>query len=338
MVSPTEPPSLRRIVRRLKDKGQALRRGGPHSSNAHQIRLLPQEGWQQRNYRFLRNIVIPSIFAQRVGMPSLDLVAARSLDQVTWIGHATYLIQIDGINILVDPNWALWHGFFKRVRSPGLLLDHLPPIDLVLVTHAHHDHLHLRSLEGVARGQPILLPAGVSRVVRRQTVSPVEMEWWQDYHFRDLRIVFTPARHWGARFVHDVHRGFGGFVIEGKRHTVFHCGDSAAFEEFSEIWNRHAIDLALMPIGAYDAPSGREVHMSPEEAIEAFLELRARHMCPMHYGSFPLGGEPMHEPLKRLIHHAGGRQLSHRVHILPEGTSLSLGQFDPGESGDDGSS
>lgn len=328
MVTPTEPPSLRQIVRQLKDKGQALRLGGRDAANEHQIGLLPKQGWQERNYRFLRNIVIPSMFAQRVGSPTSDLISARSLDQVTWIGHATYLIQLDGKNILVDPNWAMWHGIFKRVRRPGLLLADLPPIDLILVTHAHHDHLHLRSLEAVAEGQPVLVPKGVGPLLKRHWVRPVEMEWWQDYQFENLRITFTPAKHWGARFVHDVHRGFGGFVIEGKDHTVFHCGDSAAFEGFAAIGSHAPIDLALMPIGAYEAPSGREVHMSPEEAVEAFVDLGARHMAPMHFGSFPLGGEPLDEPLERLVYHAGSRGLSHRIHVIREGVPWSLSQFD----------
>ncbi|MFT5188645.1 MAG: L-ascorbate metabolism protein UlaG (beta-lactamase superfamily) [Verrucomicrobiales bacterium] len=311
----------------MKDKGKFLRQGGLDSENANQIGLLPSNGWQQRNYRFLRNIVIPSMFAQRTGdsQPVLSPLPESGLDQVTWIGHATFLIQTGGLNVLVDPNWAMWHSIFKRVRRPGLALGDLPPIDLILITHAHYDHLHLKSLEKIADGQPILLPKGVSSLVRRLNLKPVEMDWWDEFEIDNLRITFTPAKHWGARYVHDLHRGFGGYMLQGPKRTVFHCGDSAAFEGFNEIGSRFDnIDLALMPIGAYDSPSGRQVHMNPEEAIDSFLALGAKDMSPMHYGSFPLGGEPMHEPLERLIYYAGSLGLSHRVQILHEGASAPI--------------
>src|SRR5690606_2083977 len=123
--------------------------------------------------------------------------------------------------------------------------------------------------------------------VKRMNFSPVvEMDWWNDYTFEDLNITFTPARHWGARYVHDAHRGFGGFAIRSESGSIYHCGDSSYFSGFKEIGERCEVDVALMPIGAYRAPSGREVHMNPEEAIEAFQELGAREMIPMHYGTF----------------------------------------------------
>ena len=324
MVSNPAPNRLTSLVRHLKDKGQALRNGGLDHSNSHQIGLLPSQGWQRRNYRFLRNVVIPSMFAARGGESSTPEPACSTKNRLTWIGHATYLLQIDGKNILIDPNWAMWHGIFKRLRQPGLRLKDLPEIDLILVSHAHQDHLHLKSLETVASGQPILMPRGCSRIVRRLDLEPIEMNWWDEFQFGGLEITFTPAKHWGARYVHDVHRGFGGFIIEGKERTIFHCGDSAAFDGFAEIGGRFDINLALMPIGAYDAPSGREVHMNPEEALEAFLTLGAERMTPMHYGSFPLGGEPMHEPLERLMEHANRLGLSHRVDVMREGPALSL--------------
>lgn len=314
---------LSELVNQLKHKGKSLRDGGLDEDNAHQIGLLPSEGWQGRNYRFLRNVVIPSMFAPRSGESGL-LSAEITKPQLTWIGHATYLLQMGGKNILIDPNWAMWHGIFKRVRQPGLLLEDLPKIDLVLVSHAHQDHLHLKSLQKLADGQPILMPKGCAKIVRKLDLEPVELSWWDEFKFGGLKITFTPAKHWGARYVHDVHRGFGGYVIEDGNRSLFHCGDSAAFDGFGEIGSRFEIDLALMPIGAYDAPSGRQVHMNPEEALEAFVTLGAKHMSPMHYGSFPLGGEPMHEPLERLIYQAGSLGLSHRVILMQEGVSTHL--------------
>jgi L-ascorbate metabolism protein UlaG (beta-lactamase superfamily) len=120
--------------------------------------------------------------------------------------------------------------------------------------------------------------------------------------------------------LHDSHRGFGGFVIESAGKTIFHCGDTAYFEGFREIGKRHKIDIALLPIGAYDPPSGREVHMNPEEAVQAFLDLGAQWMVPMHYGSFRLSFEPLHEPLERLHACARSHGIEDRLVVMTEGS------------------
>ncbi len=322
MVSLPAPSRVNQWVRGLRDKGRFLRNGGRDLNNEYQIGLLPEQGWQQRNIRYLRKVVFPSLFTKRTGDRSSpkDVPPQESGLTVTWIGHATFLISVDRWNILIDPNWAMWHSICKRMRRPGIALEDLPPIDYVLVTHAHYDHLHLRSLASIAQGQPILLPTGVSQLVKRFNLEALEMNWWDEVELeKGLRITFTPARHWGARLVHDLHRGFGGFVIQANGQSLYHCGDSAYFEGFSEIGQRFDIDVALLPIGAYDAPSGRPVHMNPEEAVDAFVDLNANRMVPMHFGSFPLGGEPMHEPLERLVYRAGSLGLSHRVQLLEEG-------------------
>ena len=119
--------------------------------------------------------------------------------------------------------------------------------------------------------------------------------------------------------MHDSHRGFGGFLIEAEGRSIFHCGDSAYFKGFQEIGKRFDIEIALLPIGAYDAPSGREVHMNPEEAVQAFKELQAKTLVPMHYGSFRLGYEPMHEPLERLQKSARDHDIEKNVLVLSEG-------------------
>ena len=119
--------------------------------------------------------------------------------------------------------------------------------------------------------------------------------------------------------LHDSHRGFGGFVIEAGGKSVFHCGDTAYFDGFREIGSRHKIDIALLPIGAYDPPSGREVHMNPEEAVQAFLELGAEWMVPMHYGSFRLSFEPPDEPVERLRACARQYGIEDRVVVMNEG-------------------
>ena len=299
------------------------RRTGP--ANENQVGLLPTQGWRKRNLQFLGDVLIPTLLAPRQPGHSVDPVPSAETHQIgiTWLGHAAFLVQLETANILIDPNWALWHGPVKRLRHPTLFAHDLPDIDLVLITHAHFDHLHIPSLKRVANGQPVIVPRGVGSLIKRLDFGSVtELDTWQSTAFRDLTITLTPARHWGARMIHDTHRHFGGYLIESEDRTVFHCGDSAIFDGFKEIGDRADIDVALMPIGAYEAPSGRPVHMNPEEALDAFQMLNAGIMVPMHHDTFPLGGEPLHEPAQRLHTAAQERGLKERVHILVEGQSI----------------
>ena len=303
-----------------RDRRFGLSSGRSQAPNS--VGLLPKKGWQERNFRFLNEILIPHLLTPR--LPGHDRLPLPLLEKdqvsVTWLGHAGFLIQIGGKNVLVDPNWALWHGPIKRVRHPSLQPHEVPYADLVLVTHAHFDHLHLPSLRAVAAGQPIVVPTGVGSVVKRCAFSSViELGCWDSVKFENLEITLTPARHWGARMIHDTYRQFGGYIIRCDGRTIFHCGDSSLFDGFTEIGKRADIDVALLPIGAYQAPSGRAVHMNPEEALQAFEMLGADHMVPMHYGTFPLGGEPMGEPVQRLMKAARQHELTERVHVLQEG-------------------
>ncbi len=289
------------------------------------VGLLPTQGWQSRNLHFLKTVLIPTLLKPRAAGHEVDPVpnAANHEIGITWLGHAGFLVQMEGANILIDPNWALWHGPVKRMRHPSLYAHDMPPIDLVLVTHAHFDHLHLPSLKRIANGQPIIVPEGVGSIVKKLDFSSItELKTWENIGFQDMRITLTPARHWGARMIHDTHRQFGGFLVESRDRTVFHCGDSALFDGFKEIGDRSEIDIALMPIGAYQAPSGRAVHMNPEEALDAFDMLQAKAMVPMHHETFPLGGEPIDEPVARLRAAADERGISDKVHILKEGESV----------------
>ena len=122
--------------------------------------------------------------------------------------------------------------------------------------------------------------------------------------------------------LHDSNRGFGGFVIEAGGRSIFHCGDTAYFDGFREIGQRHQIDVALLPIGAYDPPTGREVHMNPEEAITAFEELGAKRMVPMHYGTFRLSYEPLEEPPERLMACAASHGIAERITVMREGEPM----------------
>ena len=277
-------------------------------------------GWHKRN--FLAEVVIPSLFTKRHGQ-KLKPVFPELKDGdicITWIGHASFLIQTPDHSILIDPNWAKWLKVIKRIKHPGMEIRDLPAIDLVLVTHAHFDHLDRKSLRAVASDQSIIVPEHVGGLVHGLGFRHVhELRHWESFELGALKVTLTPARHWGARVLHDSHRGFGGFHIAYAGRSVFHCGDSAYFEGFKEIGERLPVEIALLPIGAYEAPTKRDVHMNPEEAIEAFMNLGAKTFVPMHFGTFRLSYEPLHEPPERLIRNGAQRQILEQICILNEG-------------------
>jgi L-ascorbate metabolism protein UlaG (beta-lactamase superfamily) len=311
----------RNIVRQAPD-GDTPVPVGRHSTR---VRLRPRSDWHKRN--FLTSVLIPSLFVKRSGQyvpPQFPKIREGEIC-ITWIGHASFLIQTHEVNILIDPIWSKWLKVIKRLKRPGFEIHHLPSIDFVLVTHAHFDHLDRRTLRRVAANQPIVVPTGVGSLVHDLGFHIVhELDYWQTVELGPLKISLTPCHHWGARFLADLHRDFGGFVIASNGRTIFHCGDTAYFPGFKEIGDRFSVDLALLPIGAYEAPTGREVHMNPEEAVRAFLELRAKTLIPMHYGTFPLGFEPLHEPPQRLLAAARAHGIEQKVLVMTEGTPVVL--------------
>ncbi|MGA8085809.1 MAG: MBL fold metallo-hydrolase [Terracidiphilus sp.] len=278
---------------------------------------------------------------------------------ITFIGHSSFLIQTAGRALLIDPVFATRLIVLRRQRRAGLRVRDLPPIDAVLLTHAHMDHLNRPSLRAITRemrrrglAAPVaIVPQGVEDLVADLGFAGVvSLEWWQTTELESpphaepnsarlvpidpgepprrlmeqesLTITATPARHWGARMFKDTHRGFGGYVIESANGpTIYHSGDSAYFGGFAEIGRRLNPEIALLPIGAYFPDGYRAVHTSPEEALQAFRDLKADVMIPMHYGTFRLGREPMDEPLPRLLQAAERTAVGDQVVALGEGES-----------------
>jgi L-ascorbate metabolism protein UlaG (beta-lactamase superfamily) len=279
-------------------------------------------------------LVRHSAVTPRTGRASKPVLVKPGQMGLTFIGHSSFFLQIGGQNIVIDPNYAKWIFVLKRLRRPGVKVRDLPAIDVVLVSHAHFDHLHRPSLRAIARHSrklngvaPILIvPEHVTDLVFDLGFRKViEMKWWEELQVRNLTITHTPAQHWGARIIRDMHRGFGGYVIKSNKHSVYHSGDTAYFEGFSEIGRRLQPELALLPIGAYDPPSFRNVHTSPEDAVQAFRDMNARWMVPMHYGTFRLSHEPMDEPLQKLEEQAEKHHLTDRVLVLKEGLTRIFG-------------
>ncbi|MGI4826760.1 MAG: MBL fold metallo-hydrolase [Janthinobacterium lividum] len=286
------------------------------------------------------------------GTPQTPPQVAAGETAITFIGHSSFLVQTAGLGLLIDPVFATRLILMRRQRRPGLRISDLPPIDAILLTHAHMDHLNRPSLRAVTRemrrrGLPApaaIVPNGVEDLVRDLGFREVTaLRWWEEARLAtpsrnaELTVTATPCKHWGARMFSDTHRGFGGYVLaSAEAPTIYHSGDTAYFNGFHEIGNRLRPDIALLPIGAYFPDSYRAVHTSPEEALQICVDVGAETMIPMHYNTFRLGREPMTEPLPRLLASADLLDLRDRVHPLAEGESLLVaadaGQGEPSHS------
>lgn len=290
-----------------------------------------------RKLAYLSELVGQSATTPLEGASQLPTLARNHELGVTFIGHSSFLIQIAGLTVLVDPVFARWLIVLRRLRNPGVRIERLPAIDAVLLTHAHMDHLnrpslrkiiaHTRQITGKA---PIaIVPWGVENLIQDLGFSRIfSLEWWQMTRLRGVEVTLTPAKHWGARLFNDTYRGFGGYVLRGGGHSVYHSGDTAYFSGFSEIGRRLAPEVALLPIGAYSPDNFRSVHTSPEDALQGFLDLRASAMVPMHFGTFRLSAEPVAEPLPRLLAAARKAGVEDCICTLREGETRI---FDEGQ-------
>lgn len=230
---------------------------------------------------------------------------------VTFIGHATFLIQTAAGNVLTDPVYSEYAGPWgrfgpRRVQPPAIALDALPPISIVLLSHNHYDHCDLRTLKLLGqRFDPIAVtPLGNGRLLKSTGLRRVEEpDWWQKARTTALPITVTPAHHFSARGPFDRNRAlWGGFLIDTNGRHIYFAGDTAYSPWFNEI-RQHAgsIDLALLPIGAYEPRwFMKSVHMNPAEAVQAHLDLGATESIGMHFGTFQMAAEGIDEPLVAL--------------------------------------
>ena len=292
-----------------------------------------------------------------VVQPDLDAIYTNAraglamAPTAVWIGHITVLLQVGGLNILTDPVFSSrcspvqWAGP-KRQTPPGLRLDQLPHIDVVLLSHNHYDHMDEASIKALARqsgGQPLFItPLAHRKWLSRWGVHKhVELDWW-DRHVIEaternprIPVVLTPARHWSSRTATDALRSlWGGFVVLSPDAHVFFAGDTAYSKDFADIRQRFArehltdngggFDLALLPIGAYEPRwFMKDQHCNPEEAVQIFQDIGAKRALGVHWGCFQLTDEPLDEPPRALAvarEHAGLQP--DQFDVLPVGGTM----------------
>ncbi|WP_138755263.1 MBL fold metallo-hydrolase [Paenibacillus sinopodophylli] len=341
--------------------------------------------WRQERIRRLRmkdySFTVPS------AEPDIAyLEDNRKWPSITWVGHSTFFIQLGGLNIITDPVWSTQMAFQKRLSPPGIPIDDVPPVDVVLISHSHYDHLSIASLRRLVGGRQLLVPAGLGAKLRKKGFIRVhELHWWESVMISGVKFTFVPSQHSTRRSPWDTNSShWGGFVIErpvsrsgklvsrlsseatpanyaidaqthaesastaeaaserihpffsGDVHakrphvadfpTIYFAGDSGYFQGFKEIGRRFEVDVALLPIGAYEpewfmAPQ----HITPEQALQAFDDLAAKWFVPMHFGTFKLADDTPREALDRLEAERRCRSISdERIVILPLGETWRL--------------
>jgi L-ascorbate metabolism protein UlaG (beta-lactamase superfamily) len=291
--------------------------------------------------RFLVTRVWSATFSPRTAsLPVLDndgrALREESLEpRLTWVGHATLLIQLDGVNVLTDPQFSeraspfSWAGP-KRVTRPGLRFEDLPPIHVVIVSHDHYDHLDVATLTRLAREHRprFLAPLGLRSWFADLGITDVEeLDWWDARTVRGLTLTCVPAQHFSGRTLWDRDRRlWSGWTVAGKDRRLYFSGDTAHAAHMRQIGERLGpFDVAAIAIGAYLPPViMRPVHVSPEEALQLFEDVRGRVFVPIHWGTFDLAEEPIEEPPRRLAAEAERRRLgADRVWILKHGETRS---------------
>jgi N-acyl-phosphatidylethanolamine-hydrolysing phospholipase D len=266
---------------------------------------------------FLRRIA--GSFRERPGAPErlandgafLRENARHSVPTVTWVGHATLLVQMDHVSFLTDPTWSptaspVSFAGPRRFVPPGLALEDLPRIDFVVVSHNHYDHLDLSSLVALAERDPetrFFVPVGNGELLREGGIEKVEeLDWGETREHEGVVVHCLPAQHWSQRGVGDRRRAlWSSWAVTGPERRFYFAGDTGYFCGFRRIAEALGrFDLAAVPIGAYRPVRMMQAsHLNPEEAVQAALDLQARRAVAMHYGTFDLSDEPLDEPPRR---------------------------------------
>ena len=240
---------------------------------------------------------------------------------VTWVGHATLLVQMEHLTFLTDPIWSnrasptRWFGPNRFVK-PGLSIENLPEIDFVLISHNHYDHLDLRTLRQLAKRSPetkFFVPLGNAALLRNNGIERVqELDWGETASVGGATIHCLSSQHWSKRSLTDTNKAlWSSWAVTGKQRRFYFAGDTGYFKGFSEIGEKLGpFDLAAVPIGAYEPTAMmRASHLNPEEAIQAAVDLKAQRALAIHFDTFNLSDEPIGEPAQRFKQAAAQAEL-----------------------------
>ena len=250
---------------------------------------------------------------------------------ITWVGHSTLLVQLDGVNVLTDPQWSpraspVSFGGPSRVTPPGLAFEALPPIHVVVISHDHYDHLDVATVTRLwaAHRPRFLVPLGLKAWLADLGITDVEeLDWWQEKIVRGLTFTCLPAQHFSGRTLWDRNRRlWSGWAVAGRDRRLYFAGDTGYYDALKEIGARLGpFDLAAVPIGAYLPPEiMRWSHTTPAQALQVFADVRGKALIPIHWGTFDLADETIEEPPKLL--QAEARRLGlgpDRVWIMKHG-------------------
>lgn len=258
---------------------------------------------------------------------------------VTWIGHSSLLIQVNGVNILTDPIWSdrcspVQFAGPRRHVAPGVAWEDMPPIDVVVISHNHYDHLDKNTVQKLAESAHFLVPLGIGDFMESVGVKNfTEMDWWDELTFNQVQFTCAPAQHFSGRGISDRDKTlWSGWVIKAEDATVYYAGDTGYFPGFREIGEKLGpIDIAAIPIGAY-LPRWfmSPVHVDPAEAVQAFIDLNAKTFVPVHWGTFELADEPLDQPMADLKKAIQDKNLNpEQFWLMKHGETKILAKTDP---------
>jgi L-ascorbate metabolism protein UlaG (beta-lactamase superfamily) len=229
---------------------------------------------------------------------------------VCWLGHSTVLVRIDSTTLLIDPVLdeyvSLQVGRTRRFQSPTLSREGLPPIDAVLISHDHFDHLEMSTVQYLAsKGTLFIVPLGIGAHLTAWGVHDsqiVDLDWWESTRLGDLGLACTPARHLSGRTIRRMNKTLWcSWAVIGPKHRLYYGGDTGYSRAFKEIGERYGpFDLTVMPIGAY-GEEWPDIHLTPEQAVKAHLDLNGMRLLPVHWGTFNVALHPWDEPIERLV-------------------------------------
>jgi N-acyl-phosphatidylethanolamine-hydrolysing phospholipase D len=286
------------------------------------MRRVLFEGWPERGRA-------PAVLAN----DGAALRANGRTATVTWIGHATLLVQLAGVNILTDPHWGdraspVRFAGPRRLVAPGMRFEDLPPIHAVVISHDHYDHLDVATVQRLheAHHPRFFVPLGLKAWFGDLGITDVvEMDWWEGAEFHGLTFTCTPAQHSSGRTLRDQNlRLWSSWVVTGGGKRFYFAGDTGYTRTLGEIGKTLGpFDLAAIPIGGYSAYQQRHPnHVNPEEAVDLFELVGGRLFVPIHFGTFDLNREPFAEPPQRLMRSALAHGVEEKVAILSPGQSI----------------